>query len=169
MDDVEKMKEMLKKQAENKLVSERKSAIQEKLVAKLVEAVGAFELPNSSVENEKRRIFSSIANNTVKSEADAEKFKADMDKHLAEAEEEARKKLSRNFILSAIAEQEKVEVSPEEFDQHLEELAGYYRCKKQDIVKRLQENDAFGDFHADLVIGKTLDMLCDKVKVKEVK
>ena len=169
MDDVEKMKEMLKKQAENKLVSERKSVIQEKLVAKLVEAVGAFDLPGSAVETEKRRIFSSIANNTVKSEADAEKFKADMEKHLADAEVEARKKLSRNFILTAIAEQEKVEVSPAEFDQHLEELAGYYRCKKQDIVKRLQENDAFGDFHADLVIGKTLDVLCDKVKVKEVK
>ena len=163
------MKEMLKKQAENKLVSERKSIIQEKLIAKLVEEVGAFELPASAVETEKRRVFSTVANNTVKSEEDAEKFKADMEKHLADAEAEARKKLSRNFILSAISEQEKVEVSPEEFDQHLEELAGYYRCKKQDIIKRLQENDAFGDFHADLVIGKTLDVLSDKVKVKEVK
>ena len=169
MEDVDKMKDLLKKQAEAKLTGERKSVIQEKLVEKLVEAVGAFELPASAVETEKRRIFSSIANNTVKSEEDAEKFKADMEKHLADAEVEAKKKLSRNFILAAIAEQEKVEVSPEEFDQHLEELAGYYRCKKQDIIKRLQENDAFGDFHSDLVIGKTLDVLCDKVKVKEVK
>ena len=92
-----------------------------------------------------------------------------MEKHLADAEVEAKKKLSRNFILSAIAEQEKVEVSPEEFDQRLEELAGYYRTKKQDIVKRLQENDAFADFHTDLVIGKTLELLGGKVKVKETK
>ena len=169
MDDVEKMKDVLKKQVEARLSGERKSAIQEKLVEKLVEAVGPFELPASVVANEKRRIVSAIANDTVKSEADAEKFKADMEKHLADAEVEAKKKLSRNFILSAIAEQEKVEVSPEEFDQRLEELAGYYRTKKQDIVKRLQENDAFADFHTDLVIGKTLELLGGKVKVKETK
>lgn len=169
MDNVDKMKDLLKKQVEARLSGERKNAIQEKLVEKLVEAVGPFELPASVVETEKRRIFSAVANETVKSEADAEKFKADMEKHLAEAETEAKKKLSRNFILSAIAEQEKVEVTPQELDQHLEGLAGYYRTKKQDIVKRLQENDAFGDFHSDILIGKTLDLLCGKVKTKEKK
>ena len=168
VESVEKLHENLKKSAESQIENTRRSAASEKVMDLLLEKAGEFALPKSIVDNETERAFSRIANQLVRSKEDVEKFKADREKHLADAKAEAEKTLRRFFVIRKVAEAEKIEVSKNEFDAQIKNMSAYYGYKEKDLVKMIQRNGAVGDIHSDLLTGKVLDFIVKKAEIKEV-
>lgn len=168
VESVEKLHEDLKKSIEFKIENDKKNAAREKILELLLNKAGAFDLPKSIVEGETEREFTKLANQLVRSEADVEKFKAEKEKHLEEAKKEAEKNLRKFFVIRKIAENEKIEVSKNEFDAQIRSMSSYFGYKEKDVLKAIRRNGAIGEIHADLLTGKVLDFIADKADIREV-
>ena len=168
MESFDKLKEEIAKSIDAKIKNDRKNAAREKVLDILMEKVGEIALPKSILEGETEREFSKIANQLVRSEADVEKFKAEKEKHLADAKKEAEKSLKRFFVVRKIADAEKLEVSKEEFDTQIKQMSSYFGYKEKDMLKAIRQNGAIGEIHADLLTGKVLDHIVATAEIKEV-
>lgn len=168
LENADKMYELLKKNIEQKAENDRKNAAGEKVMEQLIAAVGAFALPKSIVDGETEREFSKLANQMVRSEEDVEKFKAEKEKHLATAKENAEKNLRRFFLVRKIAELEKIEVSKAEFDAQIKQMCAYFGYKEKDLLKTIQQNGAIGEIHADILTGKVLEFIVKSAAVTEI-
>ena len=76
-------------------------------------------------------------------------------------------RLKTNFILSRIAEREKIEVSREELDARIREEAARYDISVDKMRKELQEHDGLNGLAEQLLLGKTLDFLKANVSVEK--
>ena len=168
MESFDKLKEEIAKSIDAKIKNDRKNAAREKVLDILMEKVGEIALPKSILEGETEREFSKIANQLVRSEADVEKFKAEKEKHLADAKKEAEKSLKRFFVVRKIADAEKLEVSKKEFDTQIKQMSSYFGYKEKDMLKAIRQNGAIGEIHADLLTGKVLDHIVATAEIKEV-
>ena len=75
-----------------------------------------------------------LARETVKDEAGAEKFKAELKEHRAAVEADAKNAVRRTLILRKAAIAEKVEVSDNELDFQLNMMSRYYGFNAKCVV-----------------------------------
>ncbi len=140
--------------------------------AKLLDAVGEkldavvkdFELPASFLEGETNRELNKLASAQVKSEADAEEFKKNLDEHKKTAEENAKKSLRRSLILRKIARLEKIVVSNEEMDQQIAVMSSYYGYKPKELRATLEKNGNIDELHFNMLSAKVLQFVADNIK-----
>ena len=84
------------------------------------------------------------------------------------AKESAQGQVRLRFILDRIAENEKVEVTNEEFQYRVAVLAQQADQEMNVFFKKLQKNNQVNAVYADLVREKTIALLVDKAVVEEV-
>lgn len=140
--------------------------------AKLLDAVGDkldavvkdFELPAAFLEGETNRELNKLAAAQVKSEADAEEFKKNLDEHKKTAEENAKKSLRRSLILRKIARLEKIVVTNEEMDQQIAVMSSYYGYKPKELRANLEKSGNIDELHFNMLSAKVLQFVADNIK-----
>lgn len=163
--DIAEFRKMLRTALEAEAKNKRRGEVAEKLYEALDKSVADFALPPAILASETRRELRKMVSGTVKSEADAEAFKKDTQKHNAEAGEAARKSLRRTFILREIAKLEKITVDQNEIDAQISTLSQYYGYKPGELKNMLAKSGGMGELELDMINGKVLDFLvsaCDK-------
>ncbi len=154
----EQITESLKVDAQMKADGEKR----EKIVAKLLETVGALVIPPTLLAQETQKELRRIANNVVKTEADAEKFKTDIAAHKTEAEKSAKEKLTRFFVMQQIAKKENIQVGENEVDLQIKGMSRYYGLRANDLRKVMEENGGIEDLQMDMLVGKVVEFLASK-------
>ena len=104
------------------------------------------------------------AQETVKSEADAEEFKKNLDEHKKTAEENAKKSLRRSLILRKIARLEKIAVTNEEMDQQIAVMSSYYGYKPKELRANLEKSGNIDELHFNMLSAKVLQFVADNIK-----
>ena len=160
MDD---LRAMFRKELEMEANAKRRNEANEAVCKKLDEAAGDFDLPAGLLEAEIQKELQKMARETVRSEADAEKFKAELDAHKAEAEKAARPALRRMLILRKLAQLEKITVSDEELNAHVTGMSRYYGYKPNALRETLRKSGAIEDLRFDILSSKALDKLVAKL------
>lgn len=79
-----------------------------------------------------------------------------------DVKEQAADRVKLNAILSAIIEKEGIEVSSEELDKEIEEIAGYYQRDVEEVKKIFAGNMA--RIENDLLTRKALDLVKENIK-----
>ena len=156
MDD---LRGMFRKELEMEANAKRRNEANEAVYKKLDEAAGEFDLPAGLLDAEIQKELQKQARETVRSEADAEKFKAELDAHKAEAEKAARPALRRMLILRKLAQLEKVTVSDDELNAHVTGMSRYYGYKPNALRETLRKSGAIEDLRFDILSSKALDKL----------
>ena len=156
MDD---LRGMFRKELEMEANAKRRNEANEAVCKKLDEAAGEFDLPAGLLDAEIQKELQKQARETVRSEADAEKFKAELDAHKAEAEKAARPALRRMLILRKLAQLEKVTVSDDELNAHVTGMSRYYGYKPNALRETLRKSGAIEDLRFDILSSKALDKL----------
>ena len=156
----EQITESLKIDAQMKAEAEKR----EKIIAKLLEQVGALVIPPTLLAQESQKELRRIANTTVKTEADAEKFKGEIAGHKAEAEKAAKEKLTRFFIMQKIAKKEGIEVSENDVERQIKGMSHHYGLRANDIRKIMEENGGMEDLQMDILSSKVIEHLSAVVK-----
>lgn len=151
----EQVKESLVVDAEMKSLNVKR----EKAVKLLNEKIGALVLPPTLLAQEVQKELRRLANSAIKSEADAEQFKKDIETHKVEAEQAAKDRLSRIFVMQKIAKAENITVVEQELDMQIKGLSRYYGYKSQDLRKMLNENGGIEDMQMDILVAKVTDFL----------
>lgn len=155
--------EKLQEQVKSSLVMDiemKNLNVKRELAVKAIEAkVGELVLPPALLAQEIQKELRRAANTAIRSEADAEEFKKNVDQHKSEAEKAAKARLTRIFIMQKIAKAENITVDESELETQIKGLSRYYGCKSQELRKMLQENGGMEDMQMDILVAKTTDFL----------
>jgi len=154
---------------EHDLEHEKEHAVErakeEQIVKYLHERIN-FDLPPSLLRNETRRALGEIVQRNRARGIPDEMLK-DKEKELIEsAGGLAVHRLKTNFILSRIAEREKIEVSREDVDLRVRQEAARYNISADKMRKELEEHDGLNTLAEQILLGKTLDFLKANVNVQ---
>lgn len=158
-ENIDALKDMFRtvslREAENK----RHNEIVEKVYNELDSKVPEFELPEEILEAETDKELRQIINQTVKSEADAEEFKKDMENQRAKAKDLAKIKLRKMLILRNIAKLEDISVANEELEAQISIMSRYYGYKEDEFKRMIEQNGSLEDLRGDMLMSKVLDKL----------
>ncbi len=159
--DMETLRENIRKGLELDAKNQQRRNASEAVFAKLNEQAGEFELPDALVENEVQKMLQAKAREIVKSDEDAEKFKAELADHRAAVEADAKAAVRRALILRKIAKLENVIVDDLELNEQLAMMSRYYGCKPRELRDMLEKSGSIDELRMDIVNGKVLEKLTD--------
>ena len=166
VDSIEKFREILRSQSESEQRNKQLNAAADAVYRRLEESAGEFDLPQSLLENEIQKEIQRIARETVKSEEEAEKFKADIEAHRSEAEKSARANLRRMLILRKLAKLEKTALEPGELEYRMRAMSGYYGYKPNKFRDMMEKSGAIDELRMDIITSKALETLAREAVVK---
>ncbi len=164
LDNIDKLREMLKGGLLSEAEAKRHEAVRGAVYELIDAAAGDFELPGGLLEAETEEALQRKAQETVKSEADAEAFKKDMEAHRAEAKVEAAKKLRRDLIFRKLAKLENISVTAPEIDHEIEMMSRYYRKKPAELRALMEKNGAMEALHNEILNNKVWNFVAGAVK-----
>jgi len=125
-----------------------------------------FDLPPPLLRNETRRALGELVQRNRERGITDEVLKG-KEKELVEgAGGLAAHRLKTNFILSRIAEQEKIEVTREDLEERIRAEAVRYNMPVEKMRKELEQHDGLDSLAEQIVLGKTLDFLKANVSVE---
>jgi len=160
----------LRQMIEHDLEHEKEHEVErakESQIFKFLQEHTAFDLPPPLLKNETRRALNELVHRNRERGVPDDMLKG-KEKELVEgAGSLAAHRLKTNFILSRIAEREKIEVSREEIDARIREEAARYDISVDKMRKELQEHDGLNSLAEQLLLAKTLDFLKANVSVEK--
>ena len=160
------LRQMIEHDLEHEKEHEMERA-KESQIFKFLQEHTAFDLPPPLLKNETRRALNELVHRNRERGVPDDMLKG-KEKELVEgAGSLAAHRLKTNFILSRIAEREKIEVSREEIDARIREEAARYDISVDKMRKELQEHDGLNNLAEQLLLGKTLDFLKANVSIEE--
>ena len=164
LDSIDKLREMLKSGLQAEAEGKRREAVRTAVYEKISAAVGEFELPAGLLEAETDEALQRKAQETVKSEADAEEFKKNLEEHRAAAKIEASAKLRRELVFRKIAKAENITVAAAEVDREIEMMSRYYRKKPAELRSIMEKNGAIEALQSEILNNKVWNFVADAVK-----
>ena len=164
MESVEKMHEFLKEKSKNEMEEARKAQVKAKIADQIVDSVKDFEMPKGILAMASQREFSRIADQLVRKEEDVEKFKADREKHLADAKTAAEKRLKKFFILRKIAAAENITVTDEEVNMQIRQMCAYLGYKEKDVRQMLENNGGYSEIESDILMDKVITFAAEQAQ-----
>jgi trigger factor len=125
-----------------------------------------FDLPPPLLRNETRRALGELVQRNRERGITDEVLKG-KEKELVEgAGGLAAHRLKTNFILSRIAEHEKIEVTREDLEERIRAEAVRYNMPVEKMRKELEQHDGLDPLAEQILLGKTLDFLKANVSVE---
>src|SRR4051794_5522543 len=125
-----------------------------------------FDLPPPLLRNETRRALGELVQRNRERGITDEVLKG-KEKELVEgAGGLAAHRLKTNFILSRIAEQEKIEVTREDLESQIRQEALRYNISVEKMRKELEQHERLDALAEQILLGKTLDFLKANVSIE---
>ena len=124
------------------------------------------ELPQSYVKDETRRIMSEIVQQNQRRGITDDLLREKQKDIVSVASRSAKERLKANFILTKIAEEEKMDVSAAELKKRVEQLADQYRMPFEKMMSELKEKRAIDQVREEVLIGKVLDFLTSNANIE---
>ena len=159
--DMETLRDNIRKGLELDAKNQQRRNASEAVFAKLNEQAGEFDLPEALVENEVQKMLQAKAREIVKSDEDAEKFKAELADHRAAVDADAKAAVRRALILRKIAKLENISVDDRELDEQLTMMSRYYGCKPRELRDMLEKSGSIDELRMDIINGKVLEKLTE--------
>lgn len=117
------------------------------------------ELPPSYIRSEARRIMDDVVRENQMRGVGETELKDNEQQIIENSTTAAKNRVKVSFVLTRIAETEKIVVTREELTSRLRAMAARHNMTFEKLVKRLEENDSIGRVNEEILIGKVLDFL----------
>lgn len=154
-----------KEQIKNKKQTEVESKFRDDIFNAVIENT-PLEVPEAMIETETQTMLREVEQNLSQQGLNMELFQQltgkTMEDMKAEMSEQAEKRVKFNLILAEIAKAENIEISDEEVDDEIKEIATYYG-REFDEVKTIFEAQ-MGQIKSDLATRKAVQLIKDNVK-----
>ena len=125
-----------------------------------------LQLPPALLRNETRQALGELVQRNRERGITDDMLKG-KEKELVEAAGGmAAQRLKTNFILSRIAEREKIQVTREDLENRIREEASRYNISVDKMRKELEQHDRLDALAEQILLGKTLDFLKANVSIQ---
>lgn len=169
VENIDALKEQIEKSLKAEKERQNRQVIGDSIYDEISSKINEFPIPPSILSSETNKELRSIANQKVKSEEDAKKFQEEKDAHLKEAQEAAKSKMRRMFIMKKIAKAEDITVEQDEMARQIKSMSGYYGMKESNLVKMMEQSGGMQDMQLDMMAAKVTDFLIDNAELVEAK
>jgi trigger factor len=159
------LRHMIEHDLEHEKEHEAERAKESQIIKYLHEQTN-FDLPAPLLRNETRRALNELVHRNRERGVPDDILKSKEKELVESAGSLAANRLKTNFILSRIAEQEKIEASREDVDARVRQEAQRYNLSVEKMRKELEEHDGLNTIAEQIVLGKTLDFLKANVSVQ---
>lgn len=147
----------------------RQQGLREDLLEKLTEGQD-FPLPPGLLARESYDMFQSQLQRIAQQNPEQmeQLQQEEFQKQLWEqVQEEASRRLRRRYVLRQIADQQNIQLDPQEIERTFEQMAKTYELPVKELKKRLRDNGRLADVLMDLRENKTIAYLLDTVTIEE--
>jgi trigger factor len=155
----ETTRERLEEQATQVATRKFEADILEKLMAK-----ADFDLPQSELEQDINETLGRMAEEAQQRGTTKEELEKNRSDIVESATAIANRQLRTRYMLAAIGDQEKIEVTEEDVNQWLGEAAVEYRLTPIQLRARVEKNGRMNDVRAQVRNQKVIKMLVDTLK-----
>ncbi len=159
--DLGQVRDNVRRMLERESTGRHRNELRRQAVDKVCSPLREIPLPPALLAEEVEKEFRAIANRLVRSEADAEAFAKDQEKHLADARQVAADRLRQFFIFRRIAKAEGIQVGEHEVAERIRDLGRAYGIAEKDLQRRMADNGGIEELHIDLLMGKVTDFIVD--------
>ncbi|SFB85087.1 trigger factor [Butyrivibrio sp. YAB3001] len=165
-DTLAEYKEDVKKKLTERKTNEEK-AKREDLVVKAVIEDAEMELPEAMVETQQRQIVNEFAQRLQMQGMNIDQYLQytgnTVDKMLEQVKPQAIERIQARLVLEAVAKEENITVSDEDFEEELKKMAEQYKMEL-DKLKSLMGEAELKTMRSDLAVQKAADFLVENVK-----
>jgi trigger factor len=159
----------LRQMIEHDLEHEKEHEVErakESQITKFLQEHTSFDLPPPLLKSETRRALNELVHRNRERGVPDDLLKG-KEKELVEgAASLAAQRLKTNFILTRIAEREKIEVTKEDVDLRVRQEAARYNVPVEKMRKELDEHDGLNNLAEQILLGKVLDFLRANVTIE---
>lgn len=167
IESLEKLKEKVRENINKERDNATRRELSNQAIEKLLEE-NPFPVPATLVSKQaeylKQRQLEQLGRQGISKE-DQEKF---LENSKIQIQQQAEKEIRVQYILNAIAETEKIEVSDEEISSKIKAMAAQYSSKNSEAFEKMIRDRYQDSIRSDTRDGKTLDWVISHAKVKEV-
>lgn len=165
----EELRERVRDDLKSRREQEERGQTREKVVEALLERVD-FEVPQSAIESNLEpvltRMFQMEAYQKSMAGNKDNTSELDRDAMMESGKKEAEKMAKMHFILMKVSEKEKIQITNEDLNREIMNMAHSSRMQPQDIVAMLQKDkNRLAGVQRDALVNKTLDFLAKEAKV----
>ncbi len=169
-DSSEDFRDQLREQMEQMADQNRQQEIRNEIYRTLLEGV-EFKVPQSLMEREKEHMLKNYKQQLSQQDMNFEDWLKQQGKTeeelMEEMEEEAERRIRLTLTLEAIATEEEIEVTEEDFEKHLEEMSGQYGMEPEQLSEQINERMK-NSMKIQLREDKVLDYLVDLAEIKTI-
>lgn len=158
--------EELKTQIRNEMQTQYEQVIRQRVEENLVDALiegNPLEVPDSMVENYLNGMVESY-----KREHAGHDHNIDEDAIRENGRDQAERGVKRFLLLDAVADQENIEVTDEDLDEHLEEMSQRHNIEGPRLRQILSRTEQLDQIESEIKTQKTFDFLIDNADVEDV-
>jgi trigger factor len=160
------LRRMIEHDLEHTKEDEVERAKEAQIVKYLHERV-QVDLPPALLKNETRRALGELVQGNRARGIPDEMLKEKERELIQGAGGLAAHRLKTNFILTRIAEQEKIHVSREEVDRQVRQEAARYGISVDKMRRELEQHDGLNGLADQILLGKALDFLKANVSIEQ--
>ena len=157
-------KESLAKQVKDNIKTRKEKEAEDKYIDELLKEIAdntEVDIPDTMINDETTHMVDHFKEHIMMQGITIEQFysltNSSEDKLKEEYHDEALRRVKNRLIIEKIIEEEKIEVSDEEVDNKLEELAKKYKMTKEEVKKEYDDNLDYISF--DLKVRKVFDII----------
>lgn len=166
-DTLAEFKEDLKKQLGSRKEQEAKAAREGALVDKIGENA-EVEIPEAMINGEVENMVRDFDNRLRSQGMNLDMFLGfsgqTVDDLRGQMQGDAEKRVRNNLVLEAIAKAEKIEVTQDEINKELNDMAEAYKRTPEEIRNILAANGSLGSLNEEILIRKTIEFLLENSK-----
>ncbi len=165
------LKEDIQKFVDNTAKMENEKRVANKIFDTLLEKTN-IEIQDSMINREIQALMGEFRQriNMQGGNFDQMLEKEGHEKVYAQMKEEAEKRIKTSLIIGKIAQEENVNVTPQDIQEKITELANIYRTSTENIVAEIQKNmNLLNSMNQQVVTEKVTKLLIDNAKVTYTK
>lgn len=125
-----------------------------------------FDVPESRLNEKTDEVIDRLIHEAMYNGVSQDALKANREAILAQATETARRQLRIDYVLAAIAREEKIEVSEEAYDAKVAELAKEFSAKPEELKAQIEKNGRRENLLVQIRNEQTLQFIYDQAKGK---
>ena len=160
-DTLAEYKDDLKKKIAERKESEAKAKKESEAIEKVVEAA-KMDIPQAMIDTQVNRMLEDFAMRLQQQGLSVEQYfqytGMTADKIMEEMKPEAVKRIKNSLVLEAVAKAENIEVSEEEFEAELQNMADMYKMEIEKIKEFMQDAEA-KQMKDDIAIQKAVELI----------
>ena len=163
----EQLRDNIREHLESRLEQQSIAQMTEQIYKYLLEKID-FELPTSIVADQSNMILQWQFNGLLNKGLKEDELKEEIEKLQASSEEQAKEQLKQFFIMDKIAGKYEIEVSDEEVNGRIAQIAIQQGQRPEQMRERMVRNGSLAQFAGQIREEKAIAKLLEKAKIKEV-